>query len=162
MSMNNKSTGIGLEDMGDLLVDKNGETSLAKLARWMYTVEDRLSMSLPAYLKRAIIESRTYITREAAVEEWLKKCKRWYQYTSEQHYANVDPVLVVQVCQGHNGALSDTNLEDVLAKINAALDDAATGTSWKTTAGGTSNNRKDSYAAIGSFSRNQDSTNYEL
>lgn len=54
---------------------------------------------------------------EAAVEEWLKKCKRWYQYTYEQHYANVDPVLVVQVCQGSGGALSDTNLEDVLAKI---------------------------------------------
>ena len=54
---------------------------------------------------------------EAAVEEWLKKCKRWYQYTYEQHYANVDPVLVVQVCQGSDGALSDTNLEDVLAKI---------------------------------------------
>lgn len=54
---------------------------------------------------------------EAAVEEWLKKCKRWHQYTSEQHYPNVDPVLVVQVCQGSGGALSDTNLEDVLAKI---------------------------------------------
>ena len=54
---------------------------------------------------------------EAAVEEWQKKCKRWYQYTYEQHYANVDPVLVVQVCQGTAGALSDTNLEDVLAKI---------------------------------------------
>lgn len=54
---------------------------------------------------------------EAAVEEWLKKCKRWYQYTYEQHYANVDPVLVVQVRQGSGGALSDTNLEDVLAKI---------------------------------------------
>ena len=54
---------------------------------------------------------------EAAVEEWLKKRKRWYQYTYEQHYANVDPVLVVQVAQGSGGALSDTNLEDVLAKI---------------------------------------------
>ncbi|MBQ7037362.1 MAG: DEAD/DEAH box helicase family protein [Clostridia bacterium] len=54
---------------------------------------------------------------EAAVEEWLKKCKRWYQYTYEQHYANVDPVLVVQVCKGSGGAVSDTNLEDVLAKI---------------------------------------------
>lgn len=54
---------------------------------------------------------------EAAVEEWLKKCKRWYQYTTEQHYANVDPVLVVQVCQGTGGKLSDTNLEDVLTKI---------------------------------------------
>lgn len=63
---------------------------------------------------------------EAAVEEWLKKCKRWYQYTYEQHYANVDPVLVVQVCQGSGGALSDTNLEDVLAKIEEKV-----GTSFK-------------------------------
>lgn len=54
---------------------------------------------------------------EAAVEEWLKKCTRWRQYTTEQHYANVDPVLVVQVCQGSGEALSDTNLEDVFAKI---------------------------------------------
>lgn len=54
---------------------------------------------------------------EAAVEEWQKKCLRWRQYTTEQHYANVDPVLVVQVCKGSGGVLSDTNLEDVLAKI---------------------------------------------
>ena len=54
---------------------------------------------------------------DAAVDEWLKKCKRWHQYTSEQHYANVDPVLVVQVCQGSGDAVSDTNLDDVLSKI---------------------------------------------
>lgn len=54
---------------------------------------------------------------EAAVEEWQKKCRRWYQYTSEQHYANVDPVFVVQVCPGSGAELSATNLEDVLAKI---------------------------------------------
>ncbi len=54
---------------------------------------------------------------EAAVDEWLKKCRRWHQYTSEQHYANVDPVLVVQVRPGSGDALTDTNLEDVLTKI---------------------------------------------
>lgn len=54
---------------------------------------------------------------EAAVEEWLKKRTRWYQYTFEQHYANVDPVLVVQVCKGTGGTISDTNLEDVITKI---------------------------------------------
>ncbi len=54
---------------------------------------------------------------EAAVDEWQKKCIRWYQYTSEQHYANVDPVLVVQVCKGTGNAISDTNLNDVLSKI---------------------------------------------
>lgn len=54
---------------------------------------------------------------QAAVEEWLKKCTRWRQYTTEQHYAGVDPVLVVQVCQGTHDAVSDTNLEDVLTAI---------------------------------------------
>ena len=54
---------------------------------------------------------------EAAVEEWQKKCRRWYQYTSEQKRANVDPVLVVQVCPGSGTEISTTNLEDVLAKI---------------------------------------------
>ncbi len=63
---------------------------------------------------------------EAAVAEWQLKCRRWYQYTYEQHYANVDPVLVVQVCQGSGGAVSDTNLEDVLAKI-----EEKTGTPFK-------------------------------
>ena len=58
---------------------------------------------------------------DAAVEEWQKKCLRWHQYTSEQHYPNVDPVLVIQVCQGHNGELSDTNLDDVIEKIEQKL-----------------------------------------
>ncbi|MBC5730583.1 DEAD/DEAH box helicase [Pseudoflavonifractor hominis] len=76
-------------------------------------LKDRIVITYPEDLEK----NNDIVLLEAAVEEWLKKCKRWYQYTSEQHYANVDPVLVVQVCQGHNGALSDTNLEDVLAKI---------------------------------------------
>ena len=62
-------------------------------------------------------KNHDFVMLEAAVEEWLKKCTRWKQYTTEQHYANVDPVLVVQVCQSSNGALSDTNLADVLARI---------------------------------------------
>ncbi len=64
---------------------------------------------------------------EAAVAEWQKKCIRWYQYTSEQHYANVDPVLVIQVRQGSGGTLSDTDLDDVLTKIEEKV-----GTPFKT------------------------------
>ena len=76
-------------------------------------LKDRIVITYPEDPER----NNDIVLLEAAVEEWLKKCKRWYQYTSEQHYANVDPVLVVQVCQGSGGALSDTNLEDVLSKI---------------------------------------------
>ena len=58
---------------------------------------------------------------DAAVEEWQKKCIRWYQYTYEQHYSNVDPVFVIQVCQGKNGEISETNLGDVVEKIEQKL-----------------------------------------
>ena len=76
-------------------------------------LKDRIVITYPDDPAR----NNDIVLLEAAVEEWLKKCTRWRQYTVEQHYANVDPVLVVQVCQGSGGALSDTNLEDVLAKI---------------------------------------------
>ena len=76
-------------------------------------LKDRIVITYPDDPAR----NNDIVLLEAAVEEWLKKCTRWRQYTVEQHSPNVDPVLVVQVCQGSGGALSDTNLEDVLAKI---------------------------------------------
>lgn len=54
---------------------------------------------------------------QAATEEWLDKCDHWYQYTSEQHYTNVNPVFVIQVTAGTGKKISDTDLDDVLAKI---------------------------------------------
>ncbi len=99
-----------------------GNTANVGLQKYIVTADDVRSSGL---LKDRIAitypedptKNNDIVLLEAAVEEWKKKCLRWYQYTSEQHYANVDPVLVVQVCQGTGGALSDTNLEDILAKI---------------------------------------------
>ena len=54
---------------------------------------------------------------QAATDEWIDKCKHWYQYTYEQHYANVNPVFVVQVLAGSGSKISDTDLDDVIAKI---------------------------------------------
>ena len=85
-------------------------------------LKDRIAITYPEDPEK----NSDIVLLEAAVEEWLKKCKRWYQYTSEQHYANVDPVLVIQVRQGNSKSLSDTNLEDVLAKIEEKV-----GTSFK-------------------------------
>lgn len=99
-----------------------GNIANVGLQKYVVTAEDVRSSGL---LKERIVitypenpeKNNEIVLLEAAVEEWLKKCTRWYQYTFEQHYANVDPVLVVQVCQGSNSVLSDTNLEDVLARI---------------------------------------------
>ncbi len=99
-----------------------GNTANVGLQKYIVTADDVRGSGL---LKDRIVitypedpaRNNDIVLLEAAVEEWKKKCLRWYQYTSEQHYANVDPVLVVQVCQGTGGALTDTNLEDALAKI---------------------------------------------
>lgn len=54
---------------------------------------------------------------QKATDEWQKKCEHWYQYSYEQHYAQVNPVFVIQVLAGSGNAVSATNLNDVLAKI---------------------------------------------
>ncbi len=85
-------------------------------------LKDRIVITYPENPEK----NHDFVLLEAAVEEWMKKCRRWHQYTYEQHYANVDPILVVQVRQGSGDALSDTNLEDVLTKIEEKA-----GTSFK-------------------------------
>ncbi len=99
-----------------------GNTTNVGLQKYVITADEVRGSGL---LKDRIVitypedptKNNDIVLLEAAVDEWMKKCRRWYQYTYEQHYANVDPVLVVQVCQGSGGTLSDTNLEDVLTKI---------------------------------------------
>lgn len=60
---------------------------------------------------------------QAATDEWMDKCRHWYQYTFEQHYSNVNPVFVVQVLAGTGKKVSDTDLDDVLAKIEERMGD---------------------------------------
>ena len=61
---------------------------------------------------------------QAATDEWQDKCKHWYQYTYEQHYTNVNPVFVIQVCAGSSTKVSDTDLDDVIAKIEERMGDS--------------------------------------
>ena len=61
---------------------------------------------------------------QAATDEWQDKCKHWYQYTYEQHYPNVSPVFVIQVCAGSGNKVSDTDLDDVIAKIEERMGDS--------------------------------------
>ncbi len=61
---------------------------------------------------------------QAATDEWQDKCKHWYQYTYEQHYQNVNPVFVIQVCAGSGTKVSDTDLDDVIAKIEERMGDS--------------------------------------
>lgn len=54
---------------------------------------------------------------QAAADDWKEKWVHWYQYCYEQHYAHVNPILVIQVLNGNGSKLSDTDLDDCLQKV---------------------------------------------
>lgn len=54
---------------------------------------------------------------QAAADDWKEKWEHWTQYCYEQHYAYVNPILIIQVLNGTGGKLTDTNLDDCIAKI---------------------------------------------
>lgn len=54
---------------------------------------------------------------QAAADEWKNKCEHWSLYCCEQHYAMVNPVFVIQVQAGAGNAVSNTDLDNVVAKI---------------------------------------------
>lgn len=58
---------------------------------------------------------------QAATDEWKSKCDHWRQYCYEQHYAQVNPVFVIQVQAGSGKLISNTNLDDVIAKIEERI-----------------------------------------
>ncbi len=63
------------------------------------------------------------VVLQAATDEWISKCQHWYQYTYEQHYSNVNPVFVIQVAASTGKKISDTDLDDVIAKVEERLGD---------------------------------------
>ena len=58
---------------------------------------------------------------QAATDEWKSKCDHWRQYCYEQHYAQVNPVFVIQVQAGSGKLISNTNLDDIIAKIEERI-----------------------------------------
>ena len=54
---------------------------------------------------------------QAAADDWKEKWEHWTQYCFEQHYAYVNPILIVQVLNGSGSNLTDTDLDDCLRKI---------------------------------------------
>lgn len=58
---------------------------------------------------------------QAATDEWINKCDHWQLYSVTQHDTNVNPVFVVQVSAGSGKKISDTDLDDVVAKIEERI-----------------------------------------
>lgn len=60
---------------------------------------------------------------QAATDEWKHKWDHWYQYCYEQHYGQVNPILVVQVQNGSGHQISATDLDECLRIIEERLGD---------------------------------------
>lgn len=58
---------------------------------------------------------------QAAADNWKEKWEHWTQYCYEQHYAYVNPILIVQVLNGSGNKLTDTDLDDCLKKIEERI-----------------------------------------
>ena len=54
---------------------------------------------------------------QAAADEWKNKCLHWYQYSSEQHYTQVNPIFVIQVRSGNSQVVSTTDIGECIRKI---------------------------------------------
>ena len=54
---------------------------------------------------------------DAAVDEWMAKALHWKMYCDKEHAKMVNPVFVIQVKAGNNNTVSDTNLENIIIKI---------------------------------------------
>ena len=60
---------------------------------------------------------------QAATDEWQQKCQHWYQYCYEQHYGQVNPILVIQVQNGSGHQVSATDLDECLRIMEERLGD---------------------------------------
>lgn len=80
-------------------------------------LKDRIVMTYPEDPEK----SNEMAVLQAATDEWKSKCDHWYQYSYEQHYKQVNPVFVIQVLAGSGKNVSNTNLDDVIAKIEERI-----------------------------------------
>ena len=105
----------------NLVVDTNSTlqkcTISANDVRASGLLKDRIVLTYPENPEK----NNEMAVLQAATDEWKKKCDHWYQYSYEQHYAQINPVFVIQVLAGSGKKVSDTDLDDVIAKIEERI-----------------------------------------
>lgn len=76
-------------------------------------LKDRIVISYP----EENAGNRDMAILQAAADEWKDKWDHWHQYCYEQHYAYVNPVLIIQVQNATPSSISATDLDDCVAKV---------------------------------------------
>ena len=79
-------------------------------------LKDRIIIAYPEDTEKT---NPTIVLRQAT-QEWLDKRESWYRYCYEQHYAQVNPIFVVQVESSKDAnEVSATDLDAVLQTIES-------------------------------------------
>lgn len=78
-------------------------------------LKDKITIAYP----EEQIANKDMAVLQAATDEWIDKLNRWTQYCQEQHYRYVNPIMLVQVENGHGNSISDTDIADCIAKIES-------------------------------------------
>lgn len=76
-------------------------------------LKDRITIAYPDEQ----IANQDMAVLQAATDEWIDKCKHWYQYCQEQHYSHVNPIMLVQVENGNGNTVTNTDIADCISKI---------------------------------------------
>lgn len=80
-------------------------------------LKDRIIINHPD--QKSLSDKTTVLL--AAADEWIEKTNHWHQYCSEQHYAHVYPIFLIQVENGGTGKVSNTNLNDCLKLVEERI-----------------------------------------
>ena len=86
-----------------------------------FFLKDRIVITYPE--ARAVNNDMAIL--QAAADDWKEKWEHWTQYCFEQHYAYVNPILIIQVLNGTGDKLTDTNLASQRSR-------SGQDSSWKT------------------------------
>ena len=76
-------------------------------------LKDRIEIHYP---DESVINKNIAVL-QAATEEWIDKCKHWYDYSEKQHYTVVNPIFLIQVEPGTGGKVSNTDLDECLKEV---------------------------------------------
>lgn len=80
-------------------------------------LKDKIVVVHPDEVDRRYV-SKDMAMLEAASDEWKEKCEHWEQYCTEQKEKSFKPIFVVQVMNGDDTKISETDLDECLRIIS--------------------------------------------
>ena len=86
-------------------------TTTADEVRASGLLKDRIVITYPEH------SGNDMAVLQAAADEWKNKWDHWTQYCFEQHYAYVNPILVIQVQNAHGNRISATDMDECIRII---------------------------------------------